>query len=240
MRHRRVRPCLAPGKASRWAERVVRTLLVLAALLLATNAVPSASAAQVYKWVDENGVTHYTTDPETIPSDLRGRWKRVEGSARGGEEAPEVEGEELEALPGPKPPQGEAFPAEEVEQVSIPGPLREQAEPMARPQAAPALVPSESVRPRPRLESPSPRSAPPPPVEAGPVTGKTDSRREKTEQLAELEAQLARDREALKRLVGGDRVEGNEWLQDPELRELARRLPQLQAEIDALRREEQP
>jgi hypothetical protein len=80
---------------------------------------------------------------------------------------------------------------------------------------------------------PNPHPRPTPPVEAAPPRGRED-------QVAELEARLARDREALKALLGGSSGEGDEWLRDPELRELARRLPQLQAEIEALRREEQP
>ncbi len=31
-----------------------------------------ASPPRIYRWVDRNGVAHYTTDPDRIPSELRG------------------------------------------------------------------------------------------------------------------------------------------------------------------------
>jgi Domain of unknown function (DUF4124) len=42
---------------------VIRAVLLLLALL------PAAAAAQMYKWVDEKGVTHYS---ETLPPDAKG------------------------------------------------------------------------------------------------------------------------------------------------------------------------
>jgi hypothetical protein len=53
--------------------------VVSCALLLVATAAPAqqesggseAPRARVYRWIDENGIAHYTTDPERIPSRLR-------------------------------------------------------------------------------------------------------------------------------------------------------------------------
>jgi hypothetical protein len=42
---------------------------VIRAVLLALALLPLAAAAQMYKWVDEKGVTHYS---ETLPPDAKG------------------------------------------------------------------------------------------------------------------------------------------------------------------------
>jgi hypothetical protein len=68
-------------------------------------------------------------------------------------------------------------------------------------------------------------AAPPPPAPA-PLSPDQLSRR------AEIEAQIARDQEALKDLISRAEVEGDEPLRSsPELREIASRLPALQAEL---------
>lgn len=53
--------------------------VVSCVLLLVATAAPAqqdsggseAPRARVYRWIDENGIAHYTTDPERIPSRLR-------------------------------------------------------------------------------------------------------------------------------------------------------------------------
>lgn len=50
-------------------------LLGIALLLLAGSALAEESAPpRIYRWVDENGIAHYTTDPERIPASLRRRF----------------------------------------------------------------------------------------------------------------------------------------------------------------------
>jgi len=53
-------------------------LLPLAALLLLSGA-PFAEA-KVYKWVDENGVAHYTVDRQEIPPRYRRRLRPAQGT----------------------------------------------------------------------------------------------------------------------------------------------------------------
>ena len=57
----------------------MRSLLL--ALALALLALPGHATAadetpppRIYRWVDENGIAHYTTDPERIPKSLRRRF----------------------------------------------------------------------------------------------------------------------------------------------------------------------
>jgi hypothetical protein len=68
------RPRTRPGRPS----RALALALACAALLLAPAARAQAQddaiakpRPRVYRWIDENGIAHYTTDPERIPSRLR-------------------------------------------------------------------------------------------------------------------------------------------------------------------------
>jgi hypothetical protein len=60
------------------------------------------------------------------------------------------------------------------------------------------------------------------------------------DEISELEAQIRRDREALKDLVSRQGLASAEFTNDPRVREIAERLPRLQAELEALRREAAP
>jgi hypothetical protein len=55
----------------------MRLLLGLALLALAHPALaeePQPKPTPIYRWVDENGIAHYTTDPDRIPASLRRRY----------------------------------------------------------------------------------------------------------------------------------------------------------------------
>ncbi len=62
----------------------------------------------------------------------------------------------------------------------------------------------------------------------------------RAQEVAELEAQIARDRETLRTLISTPRWDSSELAKDPEIRAIAERLPRLQAELEALRREPAP
>lgn len=50
-------------------------LLGIALLVFASSGVAEENAPpRIYRWVDENGIAHYTTDPERIPTSLRRRF----------------------------------------------------------------------------------------------------------------------------------------------------------------------
>jgi hypothetical protein len=59
-------------------------------------------------------------------------------------------------------------------------------------------------------------------------------------QIAEIERQIARDRTTLRELIGATGVPRADIALDPRLREIAERLPRLQRELEALRREPTP
>ena len=59
-------------------------------------------------------------------------------------------------------------------------------------------------------------------------------------QIAELERQIARDRTTLRELIGQQTKGRADIANDPRLREIAERLPRLQRELEALRREPAP
>ncbi|MBW2241856.1 MAG: hypothetical protein JRH01_07700 [Deltaproteobacteria bacterium] len=78
-----------------WSEswqgkRLIRffRLAVASALLLVVGIAPFSAAAQdtadetsprIYRWIDENGIAHYTTERERIPAALRNRVGRLGG-----------------------------------------------------------------------------------------------------------------------------------------------------------------
>jgi len=60
-----------------WPVRAPHRLALALALALAAGTA-DAEAPKIYKWVDANGIAHYTTDPERIPKALRDRIQSVE------------------------------------------------------------------------------------------------------------------------------------------------------------------
>jgi hypothetical protein len=134
--------------------RVVLAAVFCLALAVGSTAAPLASASdRVYKWVDENGIAHYTTDPDSIPSDLRGGRDLRE---------PESAEPDLSAIPGPR--TGAPPPTDEEVLSSIPAPLeRRDPEELAPPEADQEL---EAVPPPRALPGPRPTTDPPPAVRA--------------------------------------------------------------------------
>jgi len=74
---------LAAGRALSQAARLwamrLRPALALAAALWAAGALAAVAeegesgGQRIYRWIDENGIAHYTTDPARIPAPLRER-----------------------------------------------------------------------------------------------------------------------------------------------------------------------
>ncbi len=60
----------AVGQAKRGADRSARAATLAAGLAFACVLVPAPAGATTYKWVDENGVTHYT---DKMPADQIGK-----------------------------------------------------------------------------------------------------------------------------------------------------------------------
>ena len=150
----------------------------------------------LYKWVDTNGIAHYTTDPERIPAEVRGLAR--ERSERAGDAA--------------------------AAGASDAG-------------GADALA----------ADAWAVRDAAPPPVDAAPREGvdtpagdalRADAA-ELDARIAALEEEIAHDEERIKAWVSDPALDPVTLADDPQFRELAARLPRLQADLRSLREQKQ-
>ncbi|MGH7293109.1 MAG: hypothetical protein ACREJT_17945, partial [Myxococcota bacterium] len=109
--------------------------------------------------------------------------------------------------------------------------------PPPQPTTATSPTPTTAVAPTP--ESARPDSAPT--VFPGPpATGALPPDDPRAAEVATLEAQIATDRESLRQIISTKRWDSAELASDPTIREIAERLPRLQAQLEALRAEPVP
>lgn len=198
--------------------------LLLAAALCAA---PALARADVYRWVDDTGATHYATTRAEVPSAFREAAEAIKA-------APSAVPNPSSARPPapPRPPAPAAIEPPPPAQPAPPpapapalgpqssGPTVEAAPPAAKPEAAPA--PEAALAP-----------AVAPPAERAPLADGDPRQQE----IAQLEAAIERDREELRHLISTPRWDASELASDPHIREIAERLPRLQAELAALRTE---
>ncbi len=207
--------------------RVALRLLLAAAL----GAVPSLARADVYRWVDDSGATHYATTLDEVPSSYRDTVDVIKPPAA--------------TIPNPsdaRPPEPPPRPA------AAPSPPASEPTP-ARVEPPPALSAPEPAPSSPQTPPASESSAPlaPPiapttgPTTAAPAAAPSEVERSRqpedprAEEIAQLEGQLERDRETLRQLISTPRWDSAELAADPRVREIAERMPRLQAELAALR-----
>ena len=216
------------------------TLSLCVPLLLAA---PVASLAEVLQWVDENGVTHYTIQREDASQQMRRRLHEAAPApvASEGEDAVEAPFAPLQRTDfGP-----EGDPSPWREDAPEPAPLEtlgETEDPVATP--APAPTRAASLRPdtpEPAYQAPE-VAAPGPGTGTAPRTAGPDDAYPRLAQgsarIAELEADIARDRESLRRRISEGKGQGIDLARDPQVREIAKRLPRLQSELAELRAKE--
>lgn len=198
--------------------RAALRLLLAAAL----SAAPVLARADVYRWVDDAGVTHFATSKDAIPS-------RYRSGAIAIHEAPEGITNPSSAHPPPRrapPPQAPA----EAPPVKPPPPV--DAAPPAEGAAAPETPSGTPAPPSAPVAPPTPQS------DARPAERETNLHEDpRKDEIADLEGQIERDREVLRQLVSTPRWDSAELAADPRVREIAERLPRLQAELAALRNE---
>jgi hypothetical protein len=177
------------------------------------RAADDASPPRIYRWVDENGITHYTADPDRIPGSLRRRYG-------------------LPAEPLRRTPLDARAPAELPRPAPVTGPdAWASQERSATPPADPGAPPA------PEAANPSERAATD--VAAGPADAETSERLSALElRIGELSAAIAADEDALSGWIAdpaaGDAIAVGD---KPEFREIAERLPERIQELEALRRE---
>ena len=195
-------------------SRVRRSGGLAAALALLVAGLAGESGAQtpLYQWIDRDGVVRYTPDPGRVPGGY-----------------PSVLVEPGMALPAPRATAAAAEPAAEP-----PLGTSSESDPFNAPEQA-RRVQSESIggtgsSPAEPAPSVATDAAPQPVAGTGMSPSEIDAR------IQELEEAIARDEDALKDLISqtssgqGDPVRNSD-----ELREIGRRLPELQADLRALR-----
>jgi hypothetical protein len=216
--------------------RVALRLLLAAAL----GAVPCLVRADVYRWVDDLGLTHYATTRDAIPRQYRDAAEVIKPPATGianpsgaRPPAPRPRPSAAPAPPAVAPSAQPSAPDAPTPPVEAPPPAA--SSPAAAP--APAMPPSAPAEPPPpesqsRAPAATPAVAAP---ESLPATRAPGDPR--AGEIAELEGQIERDRETLRQLISTPRWDSAELASDPRVREIAERLPRLQAELAALRTE---
>jgi len=189
----------------------------------------SATTPVIYKWIDENGIAHYTTDRERIPSAIRDRVEsRGEVAAKSPEAAAQAVHEDLmrdavrkqaatgtPTAPIPAPSAG-ATAASEV--------------PAPNPNAAPAPL-SQDVQ-----DEVSAVSAPPP-APVAPVAPEEQAQLDELDQKIDaVQGQIAQREETLAALISTpDEQRTTPLVDDPQFREISQTLPKLQADLQTLR-----
>jgi len=172
-------------------------------------------APVIYRWVDENGVPHYTAQRDRIPAAVRGSVREVRPDAT----APAAPSAPAASAPAP----AEAW----ISRDAGAGPATGGAAPLpaaAPATSEPAVAPAPPAGPVLGAASPAPaRSAP-----GGAAGSELDQR------IAALEAEIERDEEALKTLLSEPAGPGG-LADQPAFREIAKRLPQRQAALRDLR-----
>jgi hypothetical protein len=222
----------------------VRPLLALALALA-----PATSDAALYRWVDELGVTHYATDLDAIPSHARDDALEIVTSP-----TPAAATRALPVSPAkrgsvPQSPSAGATATPPVD-AAPPAPAALESPALApatqEPTAMPAIEPPTASEPTTATEH-SPATGRPAstasaaPVFPGPVaTPQLPADDPRAAEVAELEAQIAADREKLRQMISTKRWDSAELASDPNIREIAERLPRLQAQLAALRAETVP
>jgi hypothetical protein len=202
-------------------------LCALLGLLLGVSlalARASADPPRIFKWVDSNGIAHYTIDPERVPKALRGRIESIEREARPMQPSFEppptaVAPAPAEALPTEAPSPREAAGAS----VIAPPTVRSSGEAWATRDAAPRLRRGSSLLAE-GDATPEQREA------------RAAEREAMDARIAALEAEITRDENVLKDLIADPGIDEETPLFDrPEFLEVSRRLPQLQAQLQELR-----
>ncbi len=146
----------------------------------------------IYRWVDEDGIAHYTTERERVPANVRSL-----------------------AVPAPAPEQPQSTP-----------------HPWASENAAP-IPDAPAAGGAPTRVAPAARAA----VTPGPAPRALETQRDALDtKIAELEHKIAQDETALVDMIEAPDADAAAALPDrPEFREIAGRLPRLQAALRSLR-----
>jgi hypothetical protein len=202
-------------RSSRARAAAAGLVLLLGVAIPATPPRAEKPTPALYQWTDDRGNVRYTPDPDRVPASQRETMQRLEPGAPATPRPPRAS-----ALPGQSPAPTALTPVAPTTPAAPPAPA-----------AAPSSTPAASGV-APATARVGALSAP----EPAPALSAGEAAREQ-----QLAAAIAADEEALKSLISAPVAEGAEPPVDSEqLREIARRLPALQAELTALRERRAP
>lgn len=219
----------------------------------------------IYKWVDENGVAHYTTDRDRIPSEIRTRVERISNQPAAAS-APHPEDLMRDAVKT-RPPAPIAAPAPLAAPapVAAPAPAPSPAPVAAAPPPDLPVVPAdveeaaavESTQPIDEVEAAEEavdRDDPPMPLatdaepEIDPVSAPPPApvavlAPKQAAELAKLDAEIdtvenrieVREEKLAALISSSEDQRGAALVDDPDFREISQELPKLQAELQTLR-----
>src|SRR5258705_245051 len=188
------------------------------------GSVPSLARADVFRWVDDSGATHYATTRDAVP-------RRYRDAAEVIKPAPATIPNPSDATPPAPPPR---LPAAEPSPAPVePGPAPLTPAPPTT--SAPAPAPPSPTLPESKSNAPvvppaTETSAPPagPPGALASVAPEPRRPQDpRAEEIAQLEGQIERDREVLRQLISTPRWDSAELAADPRVREIAERMPPL-------------
>lgn len=217
--------------------------LLAGAIACGTGGSPSAegpvAAPTIYKWVDANGIAHYTTELGRVPRSVRGSVRALGG--------PSGESETLAARDATarQAPQAEPPPEWDVGDAPLPPPApppapsrgRDTWAATDRPFDLPPGTPGEEPAPAP----PELASAEPPAAAAEPELSAQDReglRRDLDARIAALQEEISSDENALKGFLAVPAPDDPaEIAYDQSFREVAERLPKRLAELRSLQDE---
>ena len=239
-------------------RRLLRLVPLACAVTCLAAGSPAASAEEpaagapppIYKWVDANGVAHYTTDLGRVPRSVRGSVR-----ALGGGSTPAAETDVVHAPP-PGEPAPETTPAEPLPEWDV----GEAPAPTTAPAPAPAPAPpratgkdrwAETDRPLDGggIGEPTPSGEPageptqtaaaepaaPPQASAADLESQ---RRDLDSRIASLQEEITADEDALKGFLAvSTPKDPAEIAYDQSFREVAERLPKRLAELRSLQSE---
>ncbi len=175
------------------------------ALGVALAAAAAADTPTIYKWVDANGIAHYTTERDQIPSRLR---NRIPKTASNADSSGGFESDWLLQDADPTPALGTQLPSvgagPETISIDVDAPFREDG----------GMPATASARPLPD-------------VSAELLSVET--------RIAQLESAIAADQESLKGFITNPPQDGSALADRPEFRVIAERLPDLQQDLAELR-----
>jgi hypothetical protein len=190
----------------------------LGVALLSGALLPAASHADLYRWTDAEGVTHYAPGRERVPRAYRDSAVLVKATA-----AP-VEG----PLPPVQVPPPRSRPEPDAADLEEPGPGQRPVDAGPQQPSAPAAETREAP------VEPAAPGAETVPAADDLAAAEADPRQA---ELAALERELAARREELKNLISESSFDSSQVATNPRLSELAELVPRLQAEVEALRKE---